>query len=402
MNALNKLSDASSHVNDLSDKIFRASEIISFITDQTLKTVYRDPKNQPAPVLDWLGHKGRWGKYVYIACLTFTILHFLGLIYLKPFEPSSAMYWTFKSYSYLFHLLIILLIFIFIVSDKKPVVLDIRNSSLDFKEHREKIEYSLNRASDAIKQFFDYWPYVWVFWFLLYISLTTYHLFVDSQSIQSIKVSRESLWFFSTIFNGFNNATALIFFMLYYELSERTVNESKSQEVRMILFLFLVLIGFTEIVTSWPNRNNIESLDAISLGFSIFSGVITGVATTLLTTRFASRIFGVPPLAIVVLILYAIIQPFFPLLSHTTSLTEIIVGNLAVNIAIYGKATLVVAVHWMRSTQRLKYYMVRGLQMIEEEGIARSMFVNEFLPKTEKLLKKVQDPQNKDNSQNET
>jgi hypothetical protein len=56
-----------------------------------------------------------------------------------------------------------------------------------------------------------------------------------------------------------------------------------------------------------------------------------------------------------------------------------------VNIALYRKVTLLVIVRWMRNTHQLSYYMVRALQILEEEGRNRLVFVNEFSPQTEKL-----------------
>jgi hypothetical protein len=180
---------------------------------------------------------------------------------------------------------------------------------------------------------------------------------------------------------------------MYHELSERTVNEESKKGLWQILLMVLLVIAAAELVLSWHfhlkfDQDNINNpLSNTHFVFSTISGVLTGFATALLTIRFASRIIGVPKGAIFMLVIYCVIQPLFPMVSSPSkNMAYAGVGQVAVSLAIYGKATLLVIIHWMRSTHRLTYYMVRTLEMLEEEGPKRIAFVNELLPNEEKIL----------------
>lgn len=381
------------NLDPLFDKVLRVTNLIYFLSGRTVQTVYEDSKAQLPSVLDWLRGEGRWARLLYAVCLGYSFLHLTALLVLKikPTPPITDLN-ALRAWETLAHALIILFAAILIFKDKSPATLDAKNSSLKSGRDKEKAEDALKRASSAVYQFLKYWPFVWSFWFLLYISLSAYHFLHNPQN----------LWFFDTIFNALNNATALILYSMYYELSERTVGNNKPENLWSVLSLFLVLIAFAEFFLSKSYSGNEQTLGSIHLAFGILSGLLTGIATALLTARFASPIIGVPPLAIVILALYSVIQPLFPMLSEPKpNPAETIWGYIAVSIALYGKATLLVVIHWARYTHRLTYYMVRGLQMLEEEGPARLVFVNEFLPKDKKIVGPGSVEQNKDASPDE-
>lgn len=379
-----------SWANSIFEKAFRVTELISFISDQTLKILYRCKETQPKTVREWMGLDGRWARNIYFLCLTFSLFHFVVSVY--PGHLGLVPKTSLPGAMSLLHALIILYAFIFVIIDRTPAKLDIKHSRLysskdEKNPDRINAERFLARAATAVSQFLKYWPTLWIFWFLLYLFLSTFYFIHDPEKA-------EKFWFLHPIFNAFNNGTAVIFFSMYYELSERTVDENKPKGIWMILLLFVILAGFAELVITALDMSNIEN---IKLAFSVLSGVITGVSTVLLTTRLASRILGLPSLAILVVVLYAVIQPLFPTVSNPKNLTEQIIGFLAVNFSLYGKATLLVLIHWMRDTHRLSYYMVRALQTLEEESLNRIVFLNEFLPEDLKPEKKPQSSDSKEN-----
>jgi len=305
----------------------------------------------------------------------------------------------FRSFSYLGHAVIVLLAVIFVIMHKEPASLDIENSLIasNFQPgEKGSIKRSLDRATLAVKQCLQYWPWLWVMWFLLYILLSAFYfiLYANAQSDSEAIPS----WYFPILFNLLNNGTALVFFIMYYELSERTLDIDTPKGMWMILALFLILIAFVEFVVTlftvtMVDANGEEILPHIQQAFSLLSGVLTGVATGLLAVRFGSRILEVPPIAMILLVLYAIIQPLFPLLSVQENATTISIRFFAVNIALYSKIALLVVIHWLRTTHQLAYYMARALQFLDEEGRNRLVFVNEFSPSIEKL--KHQEPDDK-------
>lgn len=149
----------------------------------------------------------------------------------------------------------------------------------------------------------------------------------------------------------------------------------------------LLIVAAAELAFSFPSRadplNVASALSIKHFAFSTLSGVLTGFATALLTIRFASRIIGVPKGAIFTLVVYSVIQPLFPLVSSPFTPAYAVVGQIAVTIALYGKATLLVTIHWMRYTHRLTYYMVRALELLKEEGPRRNAFVRQLSPRNE-------------------
>jgi hypothetical protein len=56
-----------------------------------------------------------------------------------------------------------------------------------------------------------------------------------------------------------NNGTALIFFIMYYELSERTLDDDQPKGLWMILSALIVLMMFAEFVLSMLVLNTLIS-----------------------------------------------------------------------------------------------------------------------------------------------
>ena len=358
----------------MSDKIssknkFRASEL--FLLKDELDIEKRFDKT-PQSFLKWLVREGSWGRIVYLLCFTFSIWNIV-FFNASEYQKISSFNTEFNSWATLFHALIILFIFVFFEFRKNTnSTIELpKNDIIDIEYDEKSFEKSVARARLAVKQFLRFLPAALIMWFFLYIFLSTYY-FLDAP---------DGLWFLGSVFNALNNSTSLALFSMYYELSERTAGEGDPKNLWMIFFLLLVLILFAEFVSSAINLDNPIVLQSINLSFSIFSGILGGIATALVTMRLASRILGIPSAIIFILTLYAIIQPLFPMVAGPKTLIETIIGIIAVNIAVYGKATFVILLLWLLTTRRLDYYMIRALQMIEEEHISREVFLGNFVSK---------------------
>ncbi len=148
----------------------------------------------------------------------------------------------------------------------------------------------------------------------------------------------------------------------------------------MVYLLIVLAIGFCEVILGIFFSGQPSLIEGLTLSFSLVSGLLTGLATALLVTRLASRLFGTPKLAIVFLMLYAVVQPLFPMVSSPNNVATLVAGKFALNIALYGKVTLVVVIHWLRSTHRISYYMIRARHLMNTEKNEKENFLRLFFP----------------------
>jgi len=346
----------------------KLTKMIVEIAQKSQNAVLSGSNVQPPTIREWRKHTSGWLNLFFAACLGYTVLNVVTIFYPHQivryeFLFSALHYWA--------HAIVVIIGFLFSIHDKVPPRLDPKNLEAD-REEKNTIQSSLDRAAKAIRQFLYWWHLVWFSWFFLYLSLGLFSFF------SSLGV--EYLWFFSTISNLLNNCTAFLFFAMYYELSESTVDETNDGTLWMLLGMLLFLVAATELAVTWYFRADASSLIDVRFVFSTVSGILTGIATALLTVRFASRIIDVPKRAILVLVIYSVIQPLFPLLTTRDHTVNSLVGHLAINISLYCKATLLVVIQWMHSTHRLTYYMVRAPAMIKDEGPLRTSFVEGLLP----------------------
>lgn len=231
-------------------------------------------------------------------------------------------------------------------------------------------ESALQAASSSTRKFLHFWQWLWISWFILYVALAITEFMGLPGKI-------------SYVLNFFNNMSGVFLLSMYYEMTARTENPPSSK--RRVLFtstitivLLLLLLEF-----SLPYLNPSFDIPRIC---SFISGVIVGVATGLLVTALASRIINLPPWAVTILTLYAVIQLAFSLLVHNREPWQVILLPFVVVVALLGKVFLLAIVHWARDTNRLLYYMARARKMYDEENEQRpAQIFNEAISELEKV-----------------
>jgi len=218
---------------------------------------------------------------------------------------------------------------------------------------------SFMRGFRAENQFFAFWPYLWVSWFFLYALL----------SWNSMNPIRSP--YFSVAANFLNNLSAMLMLSMFVELTEKTTQRSDQgpQQVWLPVFLFLTVLAGGEAL--FYAKGFYAS--GITYVFGLVSGLVVGVVTGLLVAKLTSRLFNLPITALVILTLFAVIQPVFPVLTSEPTadpqmarFTETI-GYLAALVALYAKVALLIIIEWMRDRYGILYYMVNQAQLFENE-----------------------------------
>ena len=238
----------------------------------------------------------------------------------------------------------------------------------------------LKVASQSNQNIYNYWLYLWVSWFFLYL----FHIAKVAISINN--KSSAILDYFNPCTNFFNNLSGVFLFTLFYEMYRKTVISVKPQQGNKTDLLGLMVLSALFIVEVIYCKD--KNLNFI---FSTISGIFVGICILLLVTRFSSIVFNLPFWSIFALSFYTIIQPVYPFLDSYETLTG--AGNKGLNerlpilfstLALYGKVTLMIVFSWCNETDRLFYYLLRAGRLYKEE------FENDIRKKTKYTLEKLQ------------
>lgn len=285
-----------------------------------------------------------------------TVILSIGIIYFghiaKSFSAQSI-----KSFAYTYEAGILLLIILHLALFTKSIP----------HSHTNKM---VNRGLAASRDFLRYWTYLWVSWFFLYIVLV----------INSYESNLFPDYGFRAFLDGCNNLSGVVFFSMFYELSEETQDKVGRQDQPWLVGILLVVVLFVlELLVLKgvfdPNHNPTNDPDhpqAIKYGyyqfcFSLSYGLLIGVLTGLFVGRLESIIFNLHPFFVVYFILYAVVQPTFAFLQSSNHQYDDLSLVLLI-IALYGKVFMLIAVHWIRDTDRLLYYMVRRYRTTVQEN----------------------------------
>jgi hypothetical protein len=235
---------------------------------------------------------------------------------------------------------------------------------------------SLVRGFEAENQFFAFWPYLWVSWFFLYALLSWNSLNkIDSP-------------YFGVAANFINNLSAMLMLSMFVELTEKTTEgaDHGPQQVWLPVFLLLIVLAAAEALLYAKGFY----APGIASMFGLLSGLLVGVVTGLLIAKLTSRLFNLPITALVILTLFAVVQPVFPVLTSGPTADPGMapfmetIGYLAAAVALYAKVALLVVIEWMRDRYGILYYMVNQARLFENE---RERHLSEtFRQMVEKLL----------------
>jgi hypothetical protein len=119
----------------------------------------------------------------------------------------------------------------------------------------------------------------------------------------------------------------------------------------------------------------------LSQVFGVGYGITAATATALVVGRLDSTLLGVPTAALIVLFVYAAIQPTFELLLEPNKPnTKTIAAAVIAVVALVSKIVLFAVTRWLLKTNRLLYYMVRAYRNFEKADEDRKEFFASIRP----------------------
>ena len=184
------------------------------------------------------------------------------------------------------------------------------------------IDIENQRAFIATQQFRRSWRLLLASWCGLYFALLLSLRFVPAGGNnpawqwQGLQILNTSL----------NNASIFALVLCYAVLNRPTVVAVEGREVEDLPFkrglVVVAGLGLLEamMVALFENRGHADYAGAVLFGADVLSGIGGGIAMALCISRLDSRLLstsGLLPIIPIILYLYAVIQPFYPLLNWT-------------------------------------------------------------------------------------
>ena len=332
------------------------SELLTRLASKHLHA-YGDPPD----FLDWL-RDSRHKPFItlmFAVCLSFTVYQSLAQA-TGWLDQQHLILWSYTAQ--------LIIIFVAIIRNPGEQATDEAGASLTEGE-RQIMMPALERARRATANFLARWYSLWMAWSALYGVLL-----MDALALRVIpaELSKPAVVMV-------NNIATLLFYLMYRELSTRTVgSDSSRRDTRQLrdaglIVCVAVAIGQHALERTLPP-------DAVDKLFMTFSGLGGALAMGLLVAKLASSFIGTPRTAIAVLLLYVGIQPLFSMIDRAESglgSNEMIIGAVCLNMALYSKVLLFALVCWMVETHRLTFYMAKAREVIEQRASWQKAFVVE-------------------------
>lgn len=268
------------------------------------------------------------------------------------------------------------------------------------------------RGSGALQQFWNWWPLLWVSWLVLYVAWTFAgwtHYKLDEPLAR-------------VAFHFLNNLPTLMILMCYHILatptlpddlaaegdilatsSQATANEASTTkkhdqnrirlgtDIAKFTFwasLFLVATLVELAIALSPARvaeiNPGLRVDEVLAVFGLVYGIAAATATALFVGQLDSTLLGVPRFAIVVLFVYASIQPLFDIIlgAEAQELYALTLASaLMIALALVGKVLLFAVIYWTVLTDRMFYFLVQNYTVYTRVAEHREDFLQREIPK---------------------
>ncbi len=178
-------------------------------------------------------------------------------------------------------------------------------------------DHETKRARIAVQQLRRSWRLLLACWCALYIAVPFSHLLAQASSGRELVLP--------TLTTLLNNASALMLVLCYWVLKRPAVISVAGRDLNNIPLQagLLVVGGFSLIEAVGIVGFEYLRADAVKnviFGADLLSGVVGGIAMALCISRLDSRLLGTKgwlPIVPIVLYLYAVIQPFYPLINQT-------------------------------------------------------------------------------------
>lgn len=245
-----------------------------------------------------------------------------------------------------------------------------------FSDKRESraADTETRRALVAVQQFRRSWRLLLASWCCLYITLPFSEWFAPSSSGQSPSWRWQALQVIATFLN---NSSALMLVLCYLVLNRPTVARVADRDVEAVPLksglLLVAGIGVLEaIVVALSGRFGLPDYARDALfGADLLSGVLGGIAMALCISRLDSRLLGTSgllPIIPIVLYLYVVIQPFYPLINRTFPNSQALPQHFDIwimQLAFMLKSVMYVYVTELLRTERLLFYMIHARRVYE-------------------------------------
>lgn len=230
------------------------------------------------------------------------------------------------------------------------------------------------RALVAVQQLRRSWRLLLASWCALYITLPFSEWFAPSSSGQLPSWQWQALQVIATVLN---NSSALMLVLCYLVLNRPTINRVADRDVEDVPLkpglLVVGGIGVLEamLVALSGHFGLPDYARDVLFGADLLSGVVGGIAMALCISRLDSRLLGTSgllPIVPIVLYLYVVIQPFYPLINRTFPNSQALPQHFDIwimQLAFMLKTIMYVYVTELFRTERVLFYMIHARRVYE-------------------------------------
>ncbi|HEX7723069.1 MAG TPA: winged helix-turn-helix domain-containing protein [Pyrinomonadaceae bacterium] len=253
-----------------------------------------------------------------------------------------------------------------------------------FSDKRESsdADTETRRAIFAVQQLRRSWRLLLASWCALYITLPFSEWFAPASG-QAPSWQWQALQVSATVLN---NCSALMLVLCYLVLNRPTINRVADRDVDDVpLKSGLLLVGVIGVLeatlVALSGRFGFSDYARdVLFGADLLSGVVGGIAMALCISRFDSRLLGTSgllPIVPIVLYLYVVIQPFYPLINRTFPNSQALPQHFDIwimQLAFMLKSIMYIYVTELFTTKRLLFYMIYARRVYESVEAEWSVF----------------------------
>ncbi len=254
-----------------------------------------------------------------------------------------------------------------------------------FSDDRESsdADTETRRARVAVQQLRRSWRLLLASWCALYITLPFSEWFAPSSSGQPASWQWQALQVIAT---ALNNSSALMLVLCYLGLNRPTITRIADRDVEDVPLksglLLVAGVGVLEAtLVALSGRFGLPDYARDALfGADLLSGVVGGIAMALCISRLDSRLLGTSgllPIVPIVLYLYVVIQPFYPLINRTFPNSQALPQHFDIwimQLAFMLKSIMYIYVTELFRTERLLFYMIYARRVYESVETEWSAF----------------------------
>jgi DNA-binding winged helix-turn-helix (wHTH) protein len=238
------------------------------------------------------------------------------------------------------------------------------------------------RARFAVQQLRRSWRLLLASWCALYITLPFSEWFAPSSG-QTPSWQWQALQVIATVLN---NSSALMLVLCYLVLNRPTITRVADRDVEDVpLKSGLLLVGVIGVLeatlVALSGRFGFPDYARdVLFGADLLSGVVGGIAMALCISRFDSRLLGTSgllPVVPIVLYLYVVIQPFYPLINRTFPNSQALPQHFDIwimQLAFMLKSIMYIYVTELFTSERLLFYMIYARRVYESVETEWSAF----------------------------